>query len=90
MCLVTQLYLTFYDPMDCSPPVSSVLGDSPGKNIRVGCHALFQGIFPAQGSNPGLPYYRQVLYQLSHQGSPLNKIFKYNFPVIKKNHTSFS
>ena len=29
--------------------------DSPGKNIGVGCHALLQGIFPTQGSNPGLP-----------------------------------
>ena len=31
---------------------------------------LFQGIFPTQGSNPGLPHCRQILYQLSHQGSP--------------------
>ena len=31
--------------------------------------ALLQGIFPAQGSNPGLPHYRQILYHLSHQGS---------------------
>ena len=44
--------------------------DSPGKNTGVGCHALLQGIFPTQGSNPGLPYCRRVLYQLSHQGSP--------------------
>ena len=29
--------------------------DSPGKNTVVGCHALLQGIFPTQGSNPGLP-----------------------------------
>ena len=42
---------------------------SPGKNTRVGCHALLQGIFPTQGSNPGLPYCRQILYHLSHQGS---------------------
>ena len=28
-------------------------------------------IFPAQGSNPGLPHCRQILYQLSHQGNPL-------------------
>ena len=31
---------------------------------------IFQGIFPTQGSNPGLPYCRQILYQLSHKGSP--------------------
>ena len=44
--------------------------DSPGKNTRVGCHALLQGIFPMQGLNPGLPRCRQILYQMSHQGSP--------------------
>ena len=49
---------------------SSVYGDSPGKNTGVGCHALLQGIFPTQGSNPDLPHCRQILYQLSHQGSP--------------------
>ena len=44
--------------------------DSPGRNTGVACHALFQGIFPSQGSNPGLPRCRQILYWLSHQGSP--------------------
>ena len=37
--------------MDCSPPGSSVPGDSPGKNTGVGCHALLQGIFLTQGLN---------------------------------------
>ena len=46
--------------------------DSPGKNTGVGCHALLQGIFPTQGSNPGLPHPRWILYQLSHQGNPFN------------------
>ena len=45
---------TLCDPMDCSLPGSSVHGDSPSKNTGVGCHALLQGIFPTQGSNPGL------------------------------------
>ena len=44
--------------------------DSPGKNTGVGCHSLFQGIFLTQGSNPGLPHCRQILYHKSHQGSP--------------------
>ena len=38
-----------------SLPGSSVHADSPGKNTGVGCRALLQGIFPTQGSNPGLP-----------------------------------
>ena len=70
LCLVTQLCLSLCDPMDCSQLGSSIHGDSPGKNTRVGCHALLQGIFPSQGSNPGLPHCRQILYRLSHQGSP--------------------
>ena len=52
------------------PSGSAVHGDSPGKNTGVGCHALLQGIFPTQGSNPGLLHYRWILYCLSHQGSP--------------------
>ena len=69
-CLVPQSCLTLCDPVGCSPAGSSVLGDSPGKNTGVGCHALLQGIFPIQGSTPGLPHCRPILYCLSHQGSP--------------------
>ena len=70
LCLVAQSCPTLCDPMDCSPLGSSVHGDSPGKNTGVGCHILLQGIFPTQGSNPGLPHCRQILYHLSDQGSP--------------------
>ena len=65
-----QLCPTLCNPMDCSPSGSSVLGDSLGKNTGVSCHALLQGIFPTQGLNLGLPHYMQILYCLSHQGSP--------------------
>ena len=41
---------------------------SPGQNTGVGSLSLLQGIFPAQGSNPGLLHCRRILYQLSHQG----------------------
>ena len=40
------------------------------QNTGVGSLSLLQGIFPTQGSNPGLPHCGQILYQLSHQGSP--------------------
>ena len=66
----SQSCLTLWDPLDCSSPGSSVPEDSPGKNIEVGCHFLLQGIFPTQVCNPGLLYYRGILYHLSHQGSP--------------------
>ena len=67
-CLVAQLCPTLSDPLDCSPPGSSVHGDSPDKNTGVGCHAFLQEIFPTLGSD--LLHCRQI-YQLSHQGSPL-------------------
>ena len=44
--------------------------NSPGQNTGVGSLSLLQGSFPTQGLNPGLPHCRQILYQLSHQGSP--------------------
>ena len=48
--------------------------DSQGKSTGVGCHFLLQGIFPTQGSNPGLSHCRQTLYRLNHQGSPIQTI----------------
>ena len=44
--------------------------NSPSQNTGVGSLSLLRGIFPTQGSNPGLPHCRQILYQLSHKGSP--------------------
>ena len=44
--------------------------NSPGQNTGLGSLSLLQGIFPTQGSNPGLLHYRQILYQLSYKGSP--------------------
>ena len=58
---VAQLCPILCDPMGCYPPGSSLHGDSPGKNIGVGFHFLLHGIFPTQGSNPGLPHCRQTL-----------------------------
>ena len=57
--------------MDGSPPGSFVRGDSPGKNTGVGFHALLQEIFPTQGSNPGLPHCRQILYIWATKKAPI-------------------
>ena len=54
LCLVAQSCPILCNPTDCSLPGSSLQGDSPGKNTGVGCQAFLQGIFPTQGSNPGL------------------------------------
>ena len=73
-CSVASLVSTLCDPRDCSPtPPSRLLCPwaSPGKNTGVGCHALLQGIFPTQDSNMHLLHCRQILYPMSHPGSPL-------------------
>ena len=63
---VAQSCPTLCDPMD-----TRLLHpwDFLGKSTGVGCHFLLQGIFPTQGSNPGLLHCGQMLYHLSHQGS---------------------
>ena len=68
---------------DSLPPLRTVahqapvsMGFSRLKNTGVRCHALLQGIFPAQGLKPDLAPWGQILYQMSHQGSPLNIIVK--------------
>ena len=63
---VAQSCPTLCDHMDtrlCRP------WDFLGKRTGVGCPFLRHGIFPTQGSNPGLPHCRQTLYRQRHQGS---------------------
>ena len=68
--------------------------NSPGHNDGMGSLSFLQGIFPTQGSNPGPPYCRRMLYQLSHQGNP--RILDYvAFPFSSgsswpRNHTGVS
>ena len=64
-----KLLVTQSCPNLCDPMVYP--WNFPGKNNGVGCNSLLQGIFPTQGSNPGLLHCRQILYHLSHQGSPV-------------------
>ena len=52
--------------------------NSPGQNTGVGSLSLLQGIFPSQGSNPGLLHCRRILYQLSHKRSPLRPILYFS------------
>ena len=55
--------------------------NSPDQNTGVGSLSLLQGIFPTQGSNPGLPHCRWILYQLSHKGSPNRTIAVKGFMI---------
>ena len=66
---VAQPCLTLCDPIGCSWPGSSVHGILHARILEWG--SLLQGVVPTQGSNPGLPHCRRVLYHLSHQGSPI-------------------
>ena len=70
MSVHTQSYLTLCNPVDYNLQGSSVHSIFPGKNTGMGCRFLLQGIFLSQGSNPGLLHCRQILYQLSYEGSP--------------------
>ena len=73
LCFVNQLHPALCHPMDCSPPSSSVHGDSPGRNTGGGCHALFlKEIFPTQGLNPGLLHGSQILLPSEQAGKPKN------------------
>ena len=65
---VAQSCPTLCDYMDCSLPGSSVHGILQAR-IQYGSHSLLQEILPTQGSNPGHPRCRQILYHLSHRGS---------------------
>ena len=70
MCVHAQSCPTLCDPVDCSPPGSSVHGIFPGKNTGIGCHFLLQGIFLTQGSKPCLLHWQADSLPLSHLGSP--------------------
>ena len=63
--LVAKSCLTLYNPMDCSPPESSVHEILQARVLE--CVAVSS---PGNLLNPGLPHCRQILYHLSHQGSP--------------------
>ena len=68
---------TLCNPVDCSTSGSSVHGIFPAKNTGVGCHALFQGIFPTQGLNQHLLHvlhWRWILYPLSYWENPVTEL----------------
>ena len=80
--LVAQSCPTLRDPVDCTPPGSSIHGILQARILEWGGHVLLQGIFPTQGLNPGLPHCRRILYCLSHQGSLGGQVY---FHVFFKN-----
>ena len=80
LCFVPQSCPTLFNPVNYSLPGSSVHGDSLGKNTGVGCHALLQGIFPTQVSNPHLLcllHWQVGSLPLAPPGKPLNTMINY-------------
>ena len=65
---VAQSCPTLCDPEDCSLPGSSVHGVLQAIILEWVAISFSMGMFPTQGSNPGLPHCRQTLYPLSQQG----------------------
>ena len=85
LCARPLSHVWLCDPVDCSLPGSSVHYSSPGKNTEVGCRAPLQGIFPIQASNLCLLHLlhcRQILYPLSHQGSPLSALVTFKILML--------
>ena len=84
---LSQLCPTPCYPMDYDPPGSSVHGDSPDKNARVGCYALLQGIFPTRGLNACLLllldcrwiFYLWATGEASFRDKDLGEVGKNNF-----------
>ena len=73
----------------CDPHVLYSPWNSPGKNTGIGSLSFLQGNFPTQGSNPGLPHCRRVLYQLSHKpkdtGVGSLSLLQWIFPTQESN-----
>ena len=98
VCSVTQSCLTLYNPVNCTPPGSSVHGIFSGKNTGVGYHFLLQGIFLTQGLNPcllHLLHWQVDSLLLSHLGRPFDfqnvlKVAAWDFygHIIKNLHFS--
>ena len=71
VCVSRSVTSNFLWPYGLLPTRLLYAWDSPDKNSGMDSHSLLQGLFPTQGSNPGLLNCRQILYHLRHQGSPV-------------------
>ena len=71
-----SLLIQWIKPRSPTLQANSLPSEPPGKpkNTGVGSLSLLPGIFPTQESNQGLLHYRQILYQLRYQGSPMNSV----------------
>ena len=75
--LVAQLCPSLCNPMDCSPPGSSMHGSLQARTLEWAAISSSRGIFPTQGSNPDLLHCREILYHLNYQGPGEKKYFEH-------------
>ena len=80
ICLWKWKWKSFSPVQLCNP--MHYPWNSPGQNTGVGSLSLLWGIFPTQGSNPGLPHCRWILNHLSHKGSPCDVPLGAAFPQL--------
>ena len=82
---VVQSCLTLSDPMDCSPPGSSVHVFLQAQTLEWVAMPSDRGIFLTQGPKLHLSYLlrcRQILYPQSHLGSPWKEAFPCKFTIL--------
>ena len=82
LCVPLGHVLHFATPQTvaCQAPLST--GILQARILEWAAMPSSRGVFPAQGSNPGLPHCRQILYHLSHQGSPLSILPDSKLPAM--------
>ena len=91
ICVIHLVHVFIYCERESPSVVSNYLQphglyspwNSPGQNTGIGSCFLLPGIFPTQGSNRGLPHCRRILYQLNHEGGPLNIVLVIMFYVLR-------
>ena len=83
-CVYAQSCPALCDPMDYSPPGAFVLGIIQTRILEWVAISFSKSSLPTQGSNPGLPHCRQILYQLSYEGSLQHLLSLISFPFYKE------
>ena len=94
--VLLQSCLALCDPIDGSPPGSPIPGISQARTLEWVAIPFSRRVFLTQGLHLGLPHGKEILYQLSHQGSPIYFLLSENIlhcllhlNIVKKSVCSF-
>ena len=88
----SEVKVVQFCPTLCDPTDYTVLGILQARMLEWVAVPLLQGIFPTQGSNPGFPHCRQILYQLNYLGSPkiYKELLKFNIKKMNNSITKYT